>query len=316
MSKPYLNYNEQIAKLESKNMIINDRDFATNMLKRYGYYSLICGYKEPFKNKTTGKYVDGVRFEEIINLYEFDSSLREVFLKYLLIVEKRLKECLSNAFCSRYSESQNEYLDANNYEYSTPKNRKDINELISRLQKLTQSNKYPYIIHARKEYGNVPLWVLFKAVPFGTASIMYKLQKQSIKVMVAKEYDALNEGNLESLLQLVSGCRNVCAHSERLYTFRTKESIPIIGLHNKLKIMRIGNGNECCCGQKDLFAVVISLRYLLDDVDFKRFFKQLECVIDEYIKNISVSDSHIEKKQVLKSMGFPDNWKSIIRYRQ
>ncbi len=315
MSKPYLTYDEQIDKLKSKHMIIDDQEYAKTVLKRYGYYSLICGYKELFKNKTTRHYLDGVKFEEIVHLYEYDACLRGLFLQYLLLVEKHLKECLSNAFCERYSESQNAYLDANNYDYSSPKNRSDINKLISKLDDLSRSNKYPYIVHARKEYGNVPLWVLFKAVPFGSVSIMYQLQKQSIKSIIGKEFPALNEGNLGPLLQLVSNCRNVCAHSERLYSFHMKESIPILTLHNKLKIIRVGDGNECICGQKDLFAVVISLRYLLDDMDFRKFKKQLVKIIDDYSESITRNSDHITREQLLQSMGFPENWKTITRYK-
>ena len=296
-------------------MVIDDHDYAIGILKKYGYYSLICGYKEPFKNKTTHNYIDGVRFEEIVQLYEFDSDLRDVFLRYLLLIEKRIKECLSDAFCSRYGENHNTYLDANNYEYTTARNRTDINKLIQKFYSLQNSNKYPYIIHSRQHHGNVPLWVLLKAVTFGSVSIMYKLQKQSLKAEIAKEYPALNERSLGSLLQLVSNCRNVCAHSERLYTFRTNESIPIMKLHNKMNIPRVGNGNECEYGQKDLYAVVISLRYLLDDEDFKRFKKQLIKVIDNYINNALSKETHITKSYILKQMGFPENWKDLTKYK-
>ncbi len=313
--KPYLHYEEQIEKLKSKHLVINDSNYAISILKKYGYYSLICGYKELFKNKTTNNYRDNVRFEEIVQLYEYDSNLREIFLKYLLLVEKRIKECLANAFCDRYTEIQSAYLDANNYDYSTARNRSDINKLISMLDSLSRSNKYPYIVHARKEHGNVPLWILFKTVTFGSISVMYKLQKPSLKSSIALEYKGLNEGSLGALLQLVSSCRNVCAHNERLYAFHTRESIPILLLHNKLGIPRIGAGNQCKYGQHDLFAVVISLRYLLSDTDFKEFKKQLAKAIDNYTIIISSLDSHITTEQIMECMGFPNNWKSITRYK-
>lgn len=51
MDKPYLNYNEQIEKLKSKGLTISDEKYALTVLKKYGYYSLICGYKDAFKNK-------------------------------------------------------------------------------------------------------------------------------------------------------------------------------------------------------------------------------------------------------------------------
>ena len=39
------------------------------MLTQIGYFSLIGGYKTPFKKPTTQKYKDGTRFEDIVALY-------------------------------------------------------------------------------------------------------------------------------------------------------------------------------------------------------------------------------------------------------
>lgn len=317
MLKPYLNYDEQIEKLKSKNLVISNEEYARYILKKYGYYSLICGYKRLFKNPTTKDYIDGTQFEEIVELYEFDTRLREVFLKYLLLTEKHIKEALSNAFCQFYSEKQSAYLDTNNYNY-TGKNKDNVNKLINRkLNELLKSTKYPYINHARDNHNNVPLWVIFNALSFGSVSVMYSVLKPNVKVAIAQEYPNLNEGNLGSMLQIASTCRNVCAHGERLFTFSSnKQSISIMALHKKLNIPLNPAGNECVYGQKDLFAVVISLRYLLSDSDFRAFKKDLSRVIDKYEKQISKPFSHISKAQIMTEMGFPSNWKNITKYRK
>lgn len=39
---------------------LHDHDYAESILKRIGYFSLIGGYKVPFKNPTTKKYKDGI----------------------------------------------------------------------------------------------------------------------------------------------------------------------------------------------------------------------------------------------------------------
>lgn len=315
MDKPFLSYSEQIDKLRSKHLVIADEEYAISVLKQYGYYSLICGYKSPFKNKTTNNYNDGTKFEEILQLFLFDSELREVFLKYLLLTEQHIKECLSNHFCETYGETQNAYLDANNYDYFTSQNIADINKLINKLSKLTNSNEYPFIKHARTFHGNVPLWVLFRAVTFGSVSKMYQLQKQTVKASIAQDYPFLNEGNLGSLLQIASACRNVCAHAERLYTFRHKKAIPMLPIHDKLHIPKNVSGNEYEYGQKDLFAVLISLRYLLSTNDFKALKALLAKTIRKFTTMVSAPDSHITPKQILTEMGFPSNWERITRYR-
>ena len=70
MPKPFLTFDAQISYLENdKNLVIQDHDYAKTMLKQIGYFSLIGGYKAPFKDPTTRKYKDGTRFEDIVALY-------------------------------------------------------------------------------------------------------------------------------------------------------------------------------------------------------------------------------------------------------
>lgn len=89
MKKVFLNYEQQINKLsKEKDLLISDEKYAEEMLKRYSYYSLISGYKDNFKDTGINKYKSGTKFEDIVALYEFDDILRELFLKYLLKIEK------------------------------------------------------------------------------------------------------------------------------------------------------------------------------------------------------------------------------------
>ena len=83
MAKTFITYDQQIALLVSKNLLISDKERAKAVLSEISYFSLIGGYKHLFKNKTTKKYRDGVRFEDILLLYRFDESLRHLFLQHL-----------------------------------------------------------------------------------------------------------------------------------------------------------------------------------------------------------------------------------------
>ena len=79
MAKVFYTYQQQLDKLEiEKNLIIQDRNYAENKLKEISYYSLIGGYKQPFKHLPSGKYLRGVTFEEIVNLYYFDEEMRSL----------------------------------------------------------------------------------------------------------------------------------------------------------------------------------------------------------------------------------------------
>lgn len=89
MPKIFLSYDQQIEKLKNeKNLQIDDEAYAKEILRQTSYYSLIGGYKDIFKNPTTKKYKDGTKFEDIVELYYFDESLRQLFLKYLRFLYK------------------------------------------------------------------------------------------------------------------------------------------------------------------------------------------------------------------------------------
>lgn len=70
MTKPFITYTTQIEKLKNeKNLIITNTDFALTSLKNISYYGLIDGYKHPFIDIHTRKYVNNTCFENIVTLY-------------------------------------------------------------------------------------------------------------------------------------------------------------------------------------------------------------------------------------------------------
>ena len=285
--------------------------YAKEILRQTSYYSLIGGYKDIFKNPTTKKYKDGTRFEDIVELYYFDELLRQLFLRYLIKVENGIKSQVSYYFTEKNGENQKEYLDTSNYNYSGKKNQRDIDRLIKKLEGyVTKSTDYHYINHSQKKYGNVPLWVLTNALTFGNISKMYMLLPQDIQIKVSRNYQCVNEKQMVSILAVLVKYRNVCAHGERLFTYRTADSIPDLPIHRKLKIAQ--KGSQYVNGKNDLFSVVIALRYMLNDQWYKEFIKELKTLIDKYLKK---HDS-ISEQELYEKMGFPENWRKITRYRK
>lgn len=313
MSKIFLTYDQQIAKLKNdKNLQIDDIAYAKEVLRQTSYYSLIGGYKDIFKNPTTKKYKDGTKFEDIVELYYFDEALRQLFLKYLIKVENEVKSQISYFFTEKHGENQAEYINKKNYNYVGKKNQRDIDYLVDKVLKgyVTKPTEYNYINHAQRKYGNVPLWVLTNALTFGNISKMYMLLPQNIQSKVSRSYQCINESQLVSILAVMVKFRNVCAHGERLFTYRTKDSIPDLPLHKKLGITQ--KGIQYVNGKSDLFSVVIALRYLLNASWYKGFIKELKLLIDKYLKkNASISEHELYEK-----MGFPANWRKITRYRK
>lgn len=309
MPKPFLTYEQQLIKLrDEKNIIISNEDEALCKLRKIGYYSLVSGYKHLFRIPEQKIYKEGTAFEELVSLYEFDEALRELFLHYLLHIERHIRSLLSYYFTEKYGESQGAYLLKTNYNY-VRKHQKGIDRLVDELQKLTQTTQHSYITYQRNTYHNVPLWVLVNALTFGSLSKMYFFFPFDLQSKVSKNFAQVNEKQLGKFLTVMTKFRNVCAHNERLFSYRSKDAIPDMGLHAKLGIPKERSLYQF--GKNDLFAVVIAFRYLLPKRDFLQFKRRLTIQIDNLLK----STAHISEEELLCAMGFPSNWKKISLYR-
>ena len=249
-------------------------------------------------------------FQNHVELYKFDENLRELFLKYILKLERHIRSLLSCYFTEKYGEKQSYYLDANNY-VSFPSRKNDVAKLIGILNLLAnKSSDYPYINHQRINYGNVPLRVLVNGLTFGTLSRFYALSQPDIRTKVSGNFDNIKEKQLTQYLKVITKFRNVCAHNERLFSFQTKNDIPDTVLHTKLSIPQ--KGTQYIYGKRDLFALVIAFCYLLSDEDFKKFKKHLSQIFSDYF-----SKQHsLSQENIYTLMGFPSNWKNITRYHR
>lgn len=302
--KRFLTYDEQISfLLEQKQLIIEDQEYAKRILFQTGYFALVNGYKRIFKNPQTNKFQVGVRFEDVYGMYCFDRNLRSILLKYILICEQTIKSSLSYHFCQIYGEDQKAYLNPINYLQSENHSR-IIKKLIQKMSaQLNENSSYYYIRHYVKRYQSVPFWVLVNTLTLGQVSKMYSCQKSRVKIQICKDFGEIRENELERMLSIMTKFRNVCAHNDRLFNFKTQDALPDLLIHQMLQIpRRLG---RYCCGKEDLFAQVIILKMLLQEEDFEWFYTELKQCFQR----------HSVYQTILYQMGFPENWKEIANIK-
>ena len=300
--KKFLTYEQQVQKLFDKNLEISDRQEVIELLKKYSYFNLINGYKSPFKMKD-GSYKKGTSIKDIYSLYTFDDALRHILMKYILIVELNIKSLLSYSFCEKFGENQIEYQNAVNYKY-TPDNQRDINDLIQIItNQINNAWKFSYVAHQKIRHNNIPLWVLIKTLSFGKMSKMYNLQQDCIKSKIAKEFPLVKENQLSIILDILTRYRNVCAHNERLFDFKYKQSrLKTTTIHKHFNLYTDNPSSS------NLFDVIIFLKYLLNEYEFSCLAED----VDSILQRLSRETNQIQKSQLLKLMGLPQNWKDII----
>ena len=313
--KPFLNYDQQVEKLtRDKGLIItdNERQIARAKLNEIGYFTLIGGYKDLLRDPATKKYFDNVTFDDILEIYNFDTSIRELFFHYICKIEKHMRSIISYEFCYIHGESQSKYLDCNTYNYqgNNQKKRRQIEKLTRILTDLTTSTKYQYIKHQKDAYGNIPLWVLINALEFGKISKMYSLFQTPLQIKISNNFDYVTNAELIKFLKVLVDLRNVCAHHERFFSYKSQYDIPDTLLHRKLNVEYINN--KYTYGKRDVFAVLIACMYLLPREDFVKLKRELFLKIEKFLDK----DKAIKREKLYDCMGFPNNAKDVTRYRK
>ncbi len=303
--KHFLTYDEQIAYLkEKKKLNIQNDEYAKTILFRIGYFSLINGYKELYKDSVTNQFQVGVTFENIYKLYRFDNDLRSIFIKYILMAERNIKSSLSYHFCHVYGDEQEDYLDLSHYDISGKK--KPVVQKLLKIIKgqIRSDSDYVYIRHYMKKYRYVPLWVLINVLTLGQLSKIYSCQKGHVQIQVCQDFGALKINEMVKMLAVMTKFRNVCAHNERLFDYRTKDALCDMKIHRRLFLLK--ENGRYVCGKNDLFAQLIILKLLLPQDEFKVLFRELKQCLRKYAVH----------GEVLEKMGFPKTWEKIGRIKK
>lgn len=312
--KEFKTIEEQIELLKSRKIKINNEENTKKILITNNYYNIINGYKDMFLDDDKN-YIQDTSFEEIYSLYEFDRSLRNIFLEFILKIENSIRSLVSYYF-SKFHGNDN-YLILDNFEIyenvnvptkTKEKQLKHIQDLIGTINKKIANSieNKPYINHYIINYGFIPMWVLVNILSFGDMSNFFKLMKQKERIQISNQFNVM-EFNLVNLISILAHTRNLCAHDERLYNckFPTNKSIDDCDIHKILDIPK--QNNRYIYGKNDLFAVVISLKLLLNENDYQKFHSKIFSRIMSLQSKLKV----IDISKVLNTMHFPENWHNI-----
>ena len=287
MLKKYQTNEQLIEYLISKNVIIEDKEKTMKNIEKYSYYSIVNSYKNVFKDKNNN-YKPNVTFEEIFSLYEFDKNIKAIFLKFALEIEVIIKSFMANTLLEKYGVK--DYLKIENLDEDANEDFK--NNLIENINKEIKDNynKHASIKHYKDVYNFVPPYVLTKVLTFGTISRYYGLLKQNDRQDISKCFK-ISDKLLKQMLVNLTMIRNISAHSDRLFCYRSKYYISFKNIDKNYK--RIGN-------YTNIYMVIECMKILLDEDKFKEF---------KYLFNIEINKlkgklNSININDILRIMGF------------
>lgn len=306
MQKIFKTIDEQVEILREKGLIIDDEDFAKEILLRENYF-FVSGYRHLFMEGIKGKrFRNGTNFRELYAMFNFDRQLRNIIFKNLLIIENNMKSIFSYQLSKNYGFREKDYLKPANFNTSPDKARQ-VNDLLRKIKRQIRVNggQHSATTHYIYNYGYIPLWIVVKVLSFGIVCELYAIMKPSDQSEIAKIYN-MQVQDLLSYLPILANYRNLCAHEDILYENRTAVSIETNKYHTQLSLPRLDD--EYTCGKNDLFALIIIMKSLLRDDEFRLLIKEIDyekAILAGKLKVIDIED-------VMGHMGFPRNYTELV----
>lgn len=303
--KIFKTLDEQIGILEEKGLEIKDKEFAKERLFRENYF-FVSGYRHIFmQNDKIGKFIKGSTFEEVYSMFVFDRRLRNIMFKNILIVENNIKSIISYQLSKKYGYKEKDYLNPKNFTNDSLKVRQ-VHDILNKMKRQIRVNgkQHAATMHYLSNYGYVPMWILVKVLSFGIVSELYSILKDEDKVSIANVYNVDTE-TLSIYLSILSNFRNLCAHEDILYDHRTQRTIPDCKYHYLMNIDM--TNDDYNYGKNDLFAVIIIMKTMLSDVEFRDFINEIGYEMD--ILEGKINSVPIDN--ILNKIGFPTNWREI-----
>lgn len=306
MEKHFRNLDEQIEIFKSKGLIIEDEFLAKEILLRENYF-FINGYRvllmNSYKDRT---FVVGATFRELYSIFMFDRSFRNILFKNLLIIENQLKSVISYQLSKKYGYRDKDYLNPKSFTNDKNMTRR-VKDVIEKMKRQIRVNGSHHMatMHYMNNYGYIPLWVLVKVLSFGIVCELYFILKNEDKIAVADIF-GVTTNELESFLPILANYRNLCAHEDIVYEHKTEKTIINTPYHEKLNIPIMDD--EYIYGKNDIFAVLIIMKHLLRNDDFRTMMKEIEYEIEKL--DGAIDSIPIEK--ILDRMGIPNNYMELI----
>lgn len=239
----YTTVDQQIKKLNSQHLTINDLNFARTSLELFGYSNLIKSYREPYiiNSGTNISYRSGVSFEQICSLYMLDKNLRNAVMASMQDLEEHIKEIAASVVAKSFGTHQDDYLAYRNYQNKKKrKQRFTLSGILDTLRKTLDTDKNP-IHHYNSNYGAVPPWILFKSIYFSTIVNFIDLFKEEQKIQMinqlynADELELYNDALCKLMMDTLYICldyRNIAAHGGRIYNHNSKYKLRFDDIFN------------------------------------------------------------------------------------
>lgn len=280
---------EQITRLEKRGLVIQDRARTVHDLAHKNYYRLRA-YWLPFEEhvglNADSRFRLGTTWEQVMELYCFDSALRTLMMDGIEQVETSMRTRWAHVLALKYGPHAHE---ASAIFYDQVQHQ----ELLAKLKGDYDNSREVFAAHHRRKYPELhtpPIWASCELMTLGQLSKWYAaLAQRQDRQEIARVYQ-VDEEVLRSFLHHLSNVRNICAHHGRLWNRKITVTMK---LPRKGKLHCVFNPQQ----PDKAYNTLAMLWHLLQLIDPAfGWKKKLQALLAAY-PGIAQS-----------TMGFPQNW--------
>lgn len=267
--KPFLDKKAMFNKLRyEKNLIINNEDFADEVIRKLSYYDLVNGSKEVFINKCPdGKEIfkPNTTIEDLYNFHIINDEFQNIIVRRLFMVETLFKNELAYILAREFGVDTKDYLDKMNYrKYIKRKSNKIkvenvLKKIINDIKKMGYPTK-----HYLTKHNHIPPWILLKNVEFHTAIQIYeglnKTEKEYVSDRLIGNSINYKTGIIKNMLNISRLYRNEIVHNYKFLTYKDHVNVSVTGIRTLVPSeMLVPKSNG-----KDVYTVILCILILLD----------------------------------------------------
>ena len=287
-SKQPLDYSEILDLLESRGLIIRDRNKAIECLKVVSYFRLDNYFHPMESDKVQHIFKPGSTFDNAMDLYRFDCDLRELIFTAIQAVEIALRSKMIHHISLQYGAfwftDVSLFRDANIH-----------HNCLEQIRQELKRTREEFIIEHSAKYSEPefpPVWKTLEVTSFGTLSKLFcNFADNKIKKRIARDFNLPQHLVLESWIKSAVVLRNYLAHHSRVWNrkfpIKPQMTTPLRG---NWVTPPVGNYDK-------LYSQLCYLQYLLNVIrPCNNFSFRLKVLLTEHL-NVDTS-----------AMGFPENW--------
>jgi len=295
-AKPFKSYDELLEILNSRGLNIPSNAYALLKLQHIGYYRL-SAYFLPLQHKKDSNqknmFLPDVSFEDILELYYFDTKLRRLIFEAIERIEIYFRAQIAHYHSAEYEAFG--YLEKENLKCSQG----FFDQLQNSIGKEKVRSRENFINHFKRKYNSIdlPIWAVVEVISMSTLSKLYASLKTSEQQKIVKSFEKINKDVLYNWFHALTVVRNTCAHHARLWNKTLGVKFEVPKKHEGFK--KIGSSND------KLFFALSVIGFILENIGEELEFK-------EQIKKLLKEYPSID----LKAMGFVDDWEYLALWSE